>query len=143
MKLNIFVDKNHAEEVIIYTHAKNELTDRIEQLVTENSFDLIGFIDREAVTLNLAEIQMFVVVDNKIYAVTGNEKFYVRTRLYVLEEKLPHNFVKINQSCIANINHICRFDTSVSGTLKVKFKNGMSDYVSRRQLKNIKGRFGL
>lgn len=143
MKFSIFVDKNHDEEVIVYTHAKTELTDRIEQLVTENSFDLIGFIDREAFTLNLAEIQMFVVLDNKIYAVTGDEKFFVRTRLYVLEEKLPYSFVKINQSCIANTNYICRFDTSVSGTLKVKFKNGMTDYVSRRQLKNIKERFGL
>lgn len=143
MKFSIFVDRNHDEEVIVYTHAKNELTDRIEQLVTENSFDIIGFVDREAVTLNLAEIQMFVALDNKIYAVTGDEKFFIKSRLYVLEEKLPHNFVKINQSCIANVNCICRFDTSISGTLKVKFKNGMIDYVSRRQLKNIKERFGL
>ena len=71
------------------------------------------------------------------------EKFEIKTRLYVIEEKLPENFIKINQSCIANINQIERFDASISGTLKIRFKNGYTDYVSRRQLKNVKERIGI
>ena len=57
--------------------------------------------------------------------------------------KICSNFVKINQSCIVNVNKIERFDTSVSGTLKVSLKNGYTDYVSRRQLKPIKERIGI
>ena len=60
-----------------------------------------------------------------------------------MEKKLPENFVKINQSCIANIDKINRFDASFSGTLKLIFKNSYTDYVSRRQLKTVKERIGI
>ena len=60
-----------------------------------------------------------------------------------LEEMLDDSFVKINQSCIANIKKIDRFKATVGGSLTVIFKNGHIDYVSRRNLKNVKERLGL
>ena len=60
-----------------------------------------------------------------------------------LEEKLPLDFVKINQSCLANIKKIERFSASVGGSLKVIFKNGHTDYVSRRQLRTVKEKLGI
>ena len=62
---------------------------------------------------------------------------------FVPNYTLGTDFIKINQSCIANIRQIQRFDTSFSGTLRVIFKNGYTDYVSRRQLKAVKERLGL
>ena len=38
---------------------------------------------------------------------------------------------------------ISHFDLSLGGTMKVVFKSGYKDYVSRRQIKNIKERLGI
>ena len=143
MRCRIFIDKEHEEEILIYTHEKTPLVNRIEKLVSDDSFELIGYKDREAVRLDTAAVICFVAEDNKVFAMTESEKFSLRLRLYQIEENLSDNFVRINQSCIANINKIDRFDASISGTLMVRFKNGYRDFVSRRQVKNIKERFGL
>ena len=143
MKITIFINKNRDEEILIYAHEKTALIEAIEQLVLQDSFELIGYIDREAVKLNLAEICRFTVEDNKVFAETLSEQYRLKCRLWQLEENLPDGYVKINQSCIANIRMIDRFDTSISGSMLVKFKNGSSDYVSRRQLKTVKERLGL
>ena len=142
MRCRIFIDKEHEEEILIYTHEKTPLVNRIEKLVSDDSFELIGYKDREAVRLDTADVICFVAEDNKVFAMTESEKFSLRLRLYQIEENLSDNFVRINQSCIANINKIDRFDASISGTLMVRFKNGYRDFVSRRQVKNIKERFG-
>lgn len=143
MKYKIFIDKEHDEEVLIYAHKKTKLIKEIEQLILDDAFELVGYKGKEIIRLNLTDINCFSVEENKIYALTHDDKFQLKCRLYQLEEKLPVNFVKINQSCIANIKKIERFDASISGSLTVIFKNGYTDYVSRRQLKNVKERLGL
>ena len=143
MKFTFIKDTSVQEEVIIYAHEKSELVKRIENLV--NSFDslLMGYKDSQAIALTAQEVFCFTVVDNKVFAITEKEKLHIRLRLYQLEEKYSDSFIKINQSCLANTEKIARFDTSFSGTLKVIFKNGYTDYVSRRNVKNVKERLGL
>lgn len=142
MKCRTFIDKEHEEEVVIYAHERNELVQSIERLAF-GSTELIGYTENEAVMLQTSEVYCFSIEGNKLYALTQNEKLQVKFRLYQVEDMLNENFVKINQSCIANIRKIERFDASVSGTMRVKFKNGHTDYISRRQLKNVKERLGL
>ena len=143
MKLRINIDKTKEEEIIVFAHERTRLVDEIERLVSDNAFDLIGYCEREAKALLPSDIHCFTVEENKVYALTDNGKYFVKSRLYRLEEELSNNFVKINQSCLANVRKIERFDASVSGALTVRFKNGFVDYVSRRNLKKVKERFGL
>ena len=144
MKCTMIIDKSREEEVIIYAKEKSTLTDEIERLVNDNNLELIGYDKSgEGVKLTTDEVYCFTAEDNKIFAITEKDKLRIKCRLYQLEEILPEYFVKINQSCVANIRKIARFDTSVSGTLLIKFKNGYKDYVSRRQMKAVKERFGL
>ncbi len=143
MKFSFFIDKDKDEEVIVYAHEKTKLIESIENLVNENNFELIGFIDREAVKIDIADVYCFTVENNKIYAVCENDRYLLKARLYQIEEKLSENFIKINQSCIANIRKIRKFDASFTGTLTVIFKNGYKDFVSRRNVKNVKERLGL
>lgn len=144
MKCTIIIDKSREEEVIIYAKEKSTLTDEIERLVNDNNPELIGYDKSgEGVKLTTDEVYCFTAEDNKIFAITEKDKLRIKCRLYQLEEILPEYFVKINQSCVANIRKIARFDTSVSGTLLIKFKNGYKDYVSRRQMKAVKERLGL
>ena len=143
MKCKVFIDKNHEEEVVIYSHQRNFLVEQIESLVNSQEIEITGYKEQETVKLDLSEIFCFICEENKIYALTEKERFKIKLRLYQLEEKLPQNFVKLNQSCIGNVKKIQRFNASFGGSLSVEFKNGYKDYVSRRQLKIVKERFGF
>ena len=105
MKCIITIDKEHEEEVLIFAHEKTKLVEDILNLINnENMF--MGYSNGEIYRLNLSEICCFTVEDNKVYALTDKDKLQIKHRLYQVEEKLSDDFVKINQSCIANIKKI-------------------------------------
>lgn len=143
MKCTVHIDKERAEEVIVYAHAPSPLTEEICRLCDAETREVIGYRDEEARPLTARDVCCFVVEDNKIYARTMQGTYRVKARLYQLEEMLSDGFVKINQSCLANVSRIEKFGTSFTGTLTVTFHNGYCDYVSRRNVKYIKERFGL
>lgn len=143
MKISVFIDKNREEEIAIYAHEETELIKQIKALVTDFSSQITGFKDSEIFQLKATDIYFFTVENNKLFAITENDKFLLKNRLYNIEQGLSSDFIKINKSCIANIKKIDRFDASISGTLIVKFKNGYTDYVSRRSVKAVKERLGL
>ncbi len=143
MKCRVIIDNARDEEIIIYVHKKTPLIDEIERMATGECQELIGFCDNEIIKLDVKDVFCFTLDNGKLFAVCENEKYFLKTRLYNVEETLDKNFIKINQSSIANINKIQKFDASISGTLKVIFKNGYIDYVSRRNIKKIKERLGI
>lgn len=143
MKCRTFIGTEREDEILIYSRERTELVNKIESLVLEENTELVGYIYRDAVRLDVSEIHCFVVEDNKVFALTEKQKYRLKQRIYTLEEMLDGNFVKINQSCIANIGKIRKFTASVSGSLNVTFKNGYSDYVSRRNVKKVKERLGI
>lgn len=143
LKCEIIIDAEGEEKIVIYAKKESTFTEEIKCIAEQYSTELLGYKDSEIIKLNPFDIYYISVISGKVYAVCKNDKFILKERLYTLEEKLPESFVKINQSCLANINKAERFDTSISGTLKIKFKNGDTEYVSRRQLKTIKERIGI
>lgn len=143
MKLTIRLDKTREEEIIVYAHERNALVQAIEQLVGDNTAELIGRKEQEAKPLPLGAVTCFVVENDKIYALIGGERWQVKRRLYQIEDALPSTFIKLNQSCIANIRQIAKFDASLAGALRVTFRDGYQDYVSRRNIRTVKERLGL
>ena len=143
MKCEVVVAPDCEEKVVIYAREHSPLVEDICRLVDGSGMKLTGYGNREIVKLSPDEVAYVAVVGGKVFAVRGVEQFLIKERLYVLEEQLPSCFVKINQSCLANVKQVERFDTSLAGTLKIRFLNGDVDYVSRRQLKAVKERLGL
>lgn len=143
MRCEIIIDPVAEERVVIHTRQESELTRAICRLVEERTTRLVGYRGGEIVPLTPAQIVCVTVEGDRVYALCEGEKLQLRQRLYVLEEMLGDGFVKINQSCLANVSKVARFDASVSGNLKVRFQNGYTDYVSRRQVKRVKERFGI
>lgn len=143
MKFELIIDPESEEKVVVHAKKEGALTEEIKRLVQAASTELLGYRDNEIVRLNPNDIHCVCVMENKVYALCEGSRYSLRQRLYSLEETLPECFVKINQSCLANTKQMERFDTSISGTLKIRFKNGHIDYVSRRQLKAIKERLGI
>ena len=143
MKYKLIIDETKDEELIITCHHKREVFDQIEQLITNMDAQLIGYENEDIVILNYDDVVCFVSDNNKVFALVGKHKYLIKKRLYQIEEQLDLNYVRINQSCIANIKQISKFSASFNGFLQVHFKNGYSDYVSRRDLKNVKERIGI
>ena len=124
MKLRILIDKQQEEKILIYAHEKTPLIEEIERLVEDSALGFTGYEEDSQFRLNPTDIHCFTVEDGRLYALTDSGKLLIKMRLYQVEEKLSGNFVKINQACIANVKKIARFDSSVTGTLRVIFKNG-------------------
>ena len=143
MKLKIVVDPTRDEEVIVFTHQRTPLVEEIERLVSEKPLELLGFSDTESVVLEYVKVSRFTVENDKIYAYVGQKRYRIKQRLYQIEQQMPDCFVRIHQSCLANLRQIARFEASYSGSLRVVFKNGDVDYVSRRNVRHVKERLGV
>lgn len=143
MKYETVIDGNAEERVLIYAKERNELVRAIEAMLEADGDPLIGYDGREGVRLELGEVCCFLVEDGGVVALVGDRRYRVKCRLYQLEGRLPPDFVRIHQSAIANIGQIERFDTSIAGTLRVHYRNGFCDYVSRRQLRAVKEKLGV
>lgn len=146
MKYTLFLDKECDEEIIIYAHSKTELIKSIERLISNEKLDtppIIGYTKTDIVEIDPKEVHCFFIEGKKLYASLDKECVLIKHRLYELEAMLADSFIKINQSTLANINKIERFSVSIGASLTVHFKNGRRDYVSRRQVKYVKERFGI
>lgn len=143
MKLRIVIDKEKEEEILIYAHEKTPLIESIERIVENNTARLTGYSEEGAILLSPDEIYCFISDNGKTYALTEKEKLLVKSRLYIIESSLGDSFIRLNQSCIANISKVRRFEADLYGSLTVIFKNGYKDYVSRRQVKAVKERLGI
>ena len=103
MECKIINDPNCREQVLVYAKEENELTQEIRRLVSEQALELVGFNeDREGTVLKLSDIYCIISQDDKIFAITKDERLQLRGRLYQLEEKLSGDFIKINQSCFCS-----------------------------------------
>ena len=123
MKIKVVLDKDRDEEILIFAKERTALVDRIERLV-KGEENIVAKRDRVSYNVELSDVVCFTADDNKVFVNVGKEVLEVEEKLYELEESLPENFIKINKSCIANIDKIKSFDATITGTLTVNFKNG-------------------
>lgn len=142
VKYQLIIDKEQEESIVIVSHEKNNLVKEIEKLINDSKLNLIGYIDNEITPLNVCDVYAFYTDNGKVYASTKDKNYLIKERIYALEELLE-SFVKINQGCLINIKKILKFESNFGGSIKVILKNNFSDYISRRELKNVKRRLGL
>jgi DNA-binding LytR/AlgR family response regulator len=144
MKHTTVIDPHREEEVVIHAKKKTKEIEELESYLDRMSAELTGYGEEgRMIPLRPAEIHCFTVEDGKVFTLTDKEKLAVRLPLYAIEEMLSADFIRINQSCLGNIRKIARFEASIGGALMVIFGNGHRDYVSRRQLRNVKERMHI
>ena len=143
MKFTLHIDPLREEECIVYAKEHRDQLAQIERAARESDNCLLGRDGEDLVVLNPEEVCCFVTDGEKVCAVIGQKRLAVKKRLYQLLEDLGGDFIRINQGCVANMRQIERFVPSIGGALQVVFRGGYRDYVSRRELKNLKERMGL
>ncbi len=143
MKYKIEIVENQKEDILISAKAQTDTLRKIEALLEAQQGELFGYAKGDTVKLEVENVYCFFIESGKVYALTDNEKFQLKDRLYQLEQQYAKSFVKINQSCLINLSQIAKFQSSIGGSLSVILKNGYHDYISRRQLRSVKERMGF
>lgn len=143
MKYTLHIDPEREEEIMIYAQENRPVFAEIQRLLAGEESQLVGYEGDSIVVLKPKKITCFVSGGDKVFAIAGEHKYLVKKRLYQLEEQMGSDYIRINQSCLANISQISRFSVSIGGSLEVVFRDGYRDFVSRRELKKVKERMGI
>lgn len=146
MKFKMIIDPTKEEEIVATVHEPSELTEKIRQLVQEDTGTdrIAAFLEEDIKMLPFTQIVCITVQDGKTYAVdVKGVRYRLKQRLYELETVLPAAFIRINKSAIANEQHIERFAATFSGAVDAVFRGGYREYVSRRCFAEIKRRYRL
>ena len=140
MKFKLFIKPNSQEIVEATVHQKSNFTTRLEQFVLSNgnSAVIAAYEDKDLIMLNLEDIIMFTIIENKVFAICTHKQYHVKKRLYQVEDILPTNFWRINKSTIINRSYIEQFKETRTSGVNVIMKNGLTDYVSRRCFSKIR-----
>ena len=146
MKFKMIIDQTKDEEIVATVHAPSDLTEKIQQLISEytGTDRVAAWLVADIQMLPFCEIVCSKVLEGKTLAVDRNGKKYrLKQRLYELEAMLPPSFIRINKSSIANERLIERFAANFSGAVDAVFRGGYREYVSRRCFAQIKRRYHL
>ena len=133
--------KDDEIEVIINASNNSEYLNKIIQniqSVSDNIDTIVGSKDNNLSILNVQDIIYFYSCDQNNYCKTKTGVFRIKKKLYELEENLDKKaFIRISNSCIANVNHIESFDLSKIGNIIIKFVDGSNEYGSKRKIRSI------
>ena len=89
------------------------------------------------------DIYMVRVENGETKLYTQQNTFTSRKRLYELLNQLGDGFLQISKACAVNLSYLQSVEAGFGGSLLLKMKNGLSDYVSRKYLPNLKSYLGL
>lgn len=145
MKVTFEIDDKYEEpHVNIYA---NSMTSTIKEIihicsVSDNPELLFGIKDEQLIPIQKEDVLRFFSQDKKTYCELINETLIVKEALYKLEERFTE-MIRISNSEIINPDYIKNLELSLTGTIKVNFKNEQYSYTSRRYMKEFKRRLGI
>ncbi|NLN50824.1 MAG: LytTR family transcriptional regulator [Acholeplasmataceae bacterium] len=144
MKVELIIDKNVAKPyAIIYSNEKTEHINNVIKILKSSERALPVTLNDKIHILWPRDIYLIQVTDGKLTVYDKDKTYSLNKRLYEAKELLGSNFIQISKSSVVNVNYVESVEASFSGTLKVKLKNNLSDYISRFFVKDFKKYLGL
>lgn len=145
LKVRIEVDENLIEdEVIIRCRDINKEVVNIKQSIA----DVIN--EKKTLVCTREKTEYFIAIDAILFVETDSDKivvhtidniYYVKMKLYEMEQLLPGFFCRCSKSAIVNLNMIYSIERNISSTSIISFKNSDKKvYVSRRYYGLLKER---
>lgn len=128
---------------VIYTNRVTEEIQKTVDLLGAGCAPLIVQEEEHLLVLRPEEIYMIRVEEGNCMLYTKQKQYPSRRRLYELTAQLGSDFMQISKQTVVRLACIQSVEAGFSGTLFVKLKNGLSDYVSRKYLPDFKQYLGL
>lgn len=144
MRVEIKLQKNIPEPyAVIYTE---RITDEIQKVT--NAIESMGrvvtaVLDDKIIVINIADIYMTRVEEDKTVIYCNDKKYVSRKRLCELEKVLGGDFMRISKTTLIHLDYISRVESSFNGMMLLTMKNGCKDYISRKYLPDFKKYLGL
>ena len=105
MIFKLIVNKECEESICATVHERTPLIDEVERLVSlDDAPDtVVGYEEDTIAVVRIADVELFFVENDKVYAHCGDNKFYrIKKTLSEIEQIVPNDFVRISKSGIAN-----------------------------------------
>ncbi len=130
------------------TNAAFQLADKIRCLDMKKDIPALHAWDGNfCIPLELSEIVRVFAMDKRVFVETKTETLLLRSRLYQVEALLDefglHQFVRISNSEIVNLQYVQKFDLSLTGLIKIHLRHGSMSVVSRRYTPKIRAKLRL
>ncbi|MBQ1348397.1 MAG: LytTR family transcriptional regulator [Aeriscardovia sp.] len=145
MKVNISLSPEHTEPyAVIYTDKVTEEILRIMDLFStkESPITAQGGED-DLVVLKPQDIYLVHIEEGETILYGAKKKYRSKKRLYEISRQLGPGFMQISRSALVNLSYMDAIEPGFSGSLLLKLKNGMKEYVSRSYLPAFKQYLGL
>ncbi len=129
--------------VVIYTDRMTPEIQRALDILQARSGPVLAEQNERIILLTPQDIYMVRVEGGETKICTRQDSFSSRKRLYELLDQLGDSFLQISKACAVNLSYIQSVEAGFGGSLLLKMKNGLSDYVSRKYLPDLKRYLGL
>ncbi|MBU5306181.1 LytTR family transcriptional regulator DNA-binding domain-containing protein [Clostridioides mangenotii] len=94
--------------------------------------------------LPVKDIELIEVMCGEITVTSNSKQYITKGRLYKFLEKNNHeNFIQVSKSCVINIKHLVKLETSFSGNMIAFMKSGKTVIVSRGFLSKLKQKVNI
>lgn len=125
---------NAPERTNELTILENELIQISDNVLTQ----IIGMQNNDIFIIDVKDIIVFFSEEKNNFCRTKDGIYRIKEKLYNLEEILSNkDFIRISNSAIININNVRCFNTSIIGSIIVKFKDGTEEKVSKRRVSDV------
>jgi len=126
-------------KVSITYPVKNKTVDRIVSLIKSVDTQIECYSDDIVKQVNVSDIYYIESVDGKTVVCCEKEKYFVKSRLYQIYEKLRDNgFIQISKYCVLNINKLEKFRPLDNYRLEAVLSNGVYLCITRKYISGIK-----
>ncbi len=133
---------DESEEIVIRCRERDERILEIERVidtVLKGSGEMALYLSGTEFFVVKSDILFFESEGDKIYAQTSDKRYVTDYKLFELENVMPHYFVRISKSTIANVKVISSMRREVTGNGEVTFKNcERRAYFSRGYYKRLR-----
>ena len=142
MKVRIELDPSMDEPEILIRAPRltQELAQLQESILKQKLVPLAFYKNRSEYFLDLADILFFETDAKQVMAHTTRNAYFVKYKLYELENLLSGQFMRVSKSTILNLDQIYAVTKSISNC-QIKFHDSYKTvYVSRRYYRDLNER---
>lgn len=145
MKIKIEVDeKLNDTQVVIKCNSIDDEVIRLESLLSD-AIDLkpniVFYKNDQEYYISISDILFFETDNHGVTAHTVSNMYYVKLKLYELENVLPNTFVRVSKSTIINSKKVYSILKNITSASRVEFYDTHKKiYVSRKYYNTLKSK---